>query len=457
LSLLGVGIAALVTAGCSTPDGRFKSAVGFDKSTPLAVYPALSAVPGEATAKMTVKDLPERAGAAYITALAAKATSIEDFQAAVAKPVSASAPPSSDRTGVSRTLLLTVSPGPFAPDEQRQHPGDRLTYIEMWVQPINFIFTGIPATATTWSSQPIDTTDVSTTTKVDPELDATLLADVKGALKSPFAFDRTKDVKGTNAEPYRPTTINLRGGDIVVEATGARDLDLEGTAIVKTTIAPLQPDDPNNLETVTVASGIDVGHIGKWAKDADAKIVTTTVRQWKPVYLVAKLYLWYGVRHVTDGAGTYAENDDKVQYLDRKANVSCVAVLAPADTVSPTWSLVFPTPLGQTSALVIGTDQGPRQLHFQSLDDAYLVKSWIEAGHLTTLGTRPIGYVDDTAAAKTLVAVPKGATLQPWSATDKVSRAPIDQKTCDAPGTLVGGMPAGPVPPVGPASPAKTP
>ena len=398
--LVTVIVTSLAAASCATPAQRFSKAVGYATSGSLRAFASLDSSPGASAAPTMLKDLPERAAAAYITALAAKTKTVVELQVALGKPLGGGGAQGGDVARLSRSLLITVSSGcdrsvdadcppPQAP---RQFPGDRLTYIEVWVQPLNFAFSDIPATATTWASQTIDTRDVNNDLKVQPELDATLAGTVKGTFKSPVSYDHQVDVKATDTEPYRLPTINLRSGSIVLEATGSRSVDLVGSATIKANIVPpastAYDADPSALEDHDVASNLSFGSPGDWLPEAKASISVTRIRSWRPTALIAKLFFWYGVRHIKSGVKTYPEDDDEVQYLDLESGPRCVVVATPYEIASPLWELlVRGAPFGMK------TDAGVRPVVFGSMDDAQIVAGWLASGDHARIGKRRIGGV----------------------------------------------------------------
>ena len=101
-SILGASIVTLALGGCATPDRRFASAVGYnDRPTDtLTVRADLSASAAPAASKTKLKDLPERAAAAYIAALAAKTKTAAELQSALSKPIGADAAIGADATAL---------------------------------------------------------------------------------------------------------------------------------------------------------------------------------------------------------------------------------------------------------------------------------------------------------------------------------------------------------------------
>ncbi|RAS38296.1 hypothetical protein [Paraburkholderia bryophila] len=388
-------IVASALIGCnSSPDKRYASVSGLSTAAPTAPILDITAVASAPAAPTTIKDLPERAEAAYITALSAKTKTAADLQAALAKNIVA--PKTSlDNTVISRTLLITVSPSSF-------HLGDRLTYLYITVVPDNFVFTGVTATATTWGSQPIDTLDITNNVQFQPELDVTLAGAVKGTAKGPLTASHQTDVKANTVEPFEQPTANLRGDRLVLTQTGARGIDLYGTTLVKLNLSP-KPDSQSNVESVFIASNLKLtDDTGAREPAKKASIDVVEAKGLKGVRYTATAYLSYGLRHVVDGYQTYREDDDTVQYMEGHTQV-CVVLASPTDTNFAIWGIF----VNKSDPLAIATDEGPRQLSFTSADDAQRFATWLSNGPEAKIGGRTLG---------TLKAGDIDAGLQPMKA-----------------------------------------
>ena len=390
---------ALVASGCATnPTRRFAKATGYNDTAGFQAVASVSSSPASARPSMSLKDLPDQAAAAYITAIAAKTKTLAELQSALAKPIGGGSQVAGDETKLTRTLLVTVSVGctswseKLCPTGKRppQFIGDRLTYIELWIEPVNFTFSDIPAAATTWASQTIDTRDVSTDLKLQPELDLTLAGTAKGALKGPLSFDRQSDVKATDTDPYRLPTINLRSGSVVLEASGSRSVDLVGSAVINASVIPPattdRTADPAVLSESEVVTDLSVGGPGAWLSEADARLAIHRVRTWKSTPLTAKLHFWYGVRHIKRGQATYPEDDDEVEFEDIQSPDQCVLIV-PAYEVAPAfWSV-------SAAGANVGANTGgaTRQVVFRSQDDAETFAGWLAAAPRRAVGGRHIG------------------------------------------------------------------
>lgn len=377
---------ALLTGCTSSPDKRFANASGLSVTDPTPPMLDVTAVPSDPASATSVKDLPERAAAAYITALSAKSKTAAELQAALAKEIS-KPKTSIDNTVLARTLIITVSPSAF-------HLADRLTYIHVTIKPDDFVFTGISATATTWGSQPIDTLDITNNVQFQPELDLTLAGTLKGTAKGPLTASHQTDVKANTVEPFQQPTANLRGDQLVLTQTGARGIDLYGTTVVKLKLAPkptvagVEP----TAESIFVASDLKLtdSHGNRLsAKEASINIVPA--KGLVGEYYTATATLAYGIRHVLNGYQTYHEDDDDVQYIEQKIN-ECIVLASPTDTNFSIWTVTD----DQKGIVKIQTDEGRRELFFTSDDDAQQFATWLNGGPSPTIGARKLGLTESS-------------------------------------------------------------
>jgi len=368
-SCLAAGVLAASLAGCGTPDDRYKSENGLDFGTPPPLTLDISSQPAPAAPAAAIS-LPERAEAAYITALAAKIKDPAAFQAAVAKPLTTGGGGSS-RTSLTRILLITVS-------QQGYYPADRLVFMRVRITPNptqHFAFAGLTAAATAWATQSIDSLDISNDVKFQPEFDATLGGSLVGSLKNPVSVDHSTDVKATTVEPYEKLTANIdSNGALVLTGTGARGIDLTGTSMVKLDLVPTPGYDPNvkkyiDADNYTVLSG------ATWLPSSKAKITLSPLSALGPVAYTVDAHLDYVVRHVVNGQGlkTYREDDDVVAYVPGHKDFLNIPLAQPTDTGLSTWVIIDE----RCDPLKIATPLGFRQPVFTSYDGAAQFAAWL--------------------------------------------------------------------------------
>ncbi len=373
---LAAGVLATL-AGCGTPDNRYKSEKGLDLGAPMPLTLDISSQPAPAPAASSVT-LPERAEAAYITALAAKIKDPAAFQAAIAKPLGGGG--GASHTSLTRILLITVS-------QQGYYPADRLVFMRVTLTPdpaSHFAFSGLTAAATNWATQTIDSLDVSNDLKFAPELDATLGGSLTGSLQAPLSIDHATDVKATNVEPYEKLSANIDSrGALVLTGTGARGVDLVGTSMVKLDLVPAPGYDPE-IEKFIDADNYSVLSGATWLTPAKAKITLNPLSALRPINYTVTATLDYVVRHVVNGQGlkTYREDDDVVQYISGHNPPTEISLATPLDTGLATWVIVDQN----GDALKIATPLGRRQPIFTSYDGAAEFAAWLNAMSPPSIG-----------------------------------------------------------------------
>jgi hypothetical protein len=372
---------AAALAGCATPDERFARQYGLSTDFPSDPELDVTAVANDTAAKVSIKDLPERAQAAYIAEMSKKTKTAAELQAALAKPLDAGAA-SIDRSVLARTILVTVSPTSY-------HPGDRLTHMTVSIVPDNFAFTGLSATATTWGSQPIDTVDVSNSLSFQPELDATLAGSAKGALKGALAASHQTDVKATIVEPFQQPTANIRDNALVFTQTGARGIDLYGTTLAKVSLAPLPGHNANAQNFLVVSALTLTGKDGLDLPAGKASVDIVGASGLKAVRYTATATLSYGIRHIVSGVRTNREDDDVVQFADGEVKV-CVVLAPPGATNLGLWSIFA----DDGNVVTIRTDVGDRQILLTSPGDAERLVTWLAGASGSRIGSHRLGIQD---------------------------------------------------------------
>ena len=387
--LAAAGVLAASLASCGTPDNRYKSESGLDLAPPMPLTLDISSQPAPTAPGASAVSLPERAEAAYITALAAKIKDAAAFQAAVAKPPSGGGGGSTERTTLSRILLITVS-------QQRYYPADRLVFMRVTITPDQglYAFSGLTAASTSWATQTIDSLDVSNDVKFQPELDATLAGSVVGTLKSPLSVDHATDVKATTVEPYEKLSANIDSqGSLVLTGTGARGVDLVGTSMVKLDFVPSPGYNPN-VEHYVDADNFTVMSGATWLPAAKAKITISLISGLRPVAYTATADLVYTVRHVFNGQGlqTYREDDDDVQFLTMEEKCRRIPLATPSDTGLATWEISDQNGV----PLKMNTPLGFRQPIFTSYYAAAQFAGWLNAMLPRTIGGWQLTVTYDT-------------------------------------------------------------
>ncbi|GAB2900695.1 hypothetical protein GCM10027093_41690 [Paraburkholderia jirisanensis] len=382
---IGLLAVAALTACANSPDRRYATQRGLSDDMPsINLDVSSTTAASDSAGSVAMKDLPERAEAAYIRALAAKTKSAAELHAELSKDVKPSGS-SIDHTSLSRSLIFTLYPTSY-------HPADRVVFYTIKVIPdIGVTFSGITAASTTWGTQTIDTLDVSTTNQFQPELDLTLAGYVQGSAKGPVSSTHQTDVKSTNVEPFLAPTANLMNGNLSVVAVGARGISLYGTTVVKLKLSP-SADNAGNLTQAFVVTTQKLTDVASGPLKPEAASLELGIASGlKGIRFGATTCLTYELRHVGGtGEQTYREDDDDATYVASRTIARHAWLTGVDESRIPIWR-VF---LDGERVLAVNTGQGMEQLGFQSVDDAEAFTIWLgslKGKSVSAIGGRSVG------------------------------------------------------------------
>jgi hypothetical protein len=224
----GIVATAIALTGCTTIQ-RWSAVSGLPPSSPpdFTVTSAPADAPGGA---VTAKDLPDRAGAAYIAALASRDKSAADLRADVAKPIKSPASGISDGSVVPRVLLVTV---------ERPHirPGDRLLMTRVLVRPANadVSFTDYQFAATERATINIGTVSVSDSLGGSAGIGPGPAAGASLLPNASISASRSRSAS-RNIDQEAIFSVSTQPHQIEIFRTGAEDRDLLGNTLIKVSL-----------------------------------------------------------------------------------------------------------------------------------------------------------------------------------------------------------------------------
>jgi hypothetical protein len=249
-----------------------------------------------------------------------------------------------------RTFVATVTKG------ADWLPGDRMVWTRIFIQPLNFNFTGYTVAATENETVKIASVEATSTRKFSADIGLTIPG-VEGPKASggPSSENTVKATSDINAQ-YEKLGIDIErgflrivresetGGDVLGNTTVALSVVTDPTMIFGGMVDREQADDrvqetENELVLLVTQVNAEEGAPGSGkAKDAIAVLPQPLVPHCP---LTAKVWMLYEERKIDTGHDRYSEGQQRVTLLRGYDNKK-PAVIVPADEVSPAvWSIQF--------------------------------------------------------------------------------------------------------------------
>ncbi len=359
---------AAFLAGCATQPtlNRWSKAEGVPAPSPPVLF--VASAPGQSSDPLTIKGLPERAQAAYIAALAAKAKGPKDLAAAMAGKIAAPSSGTRDTTRISRVLMAGVQRPTF-------RPGDRLLTTTISIRPMGFRFTDYSLAATDRTVVNIGSVSVSDQRAASVSLVPGPAATAEGVAGS---LSATRTETGTrNIVAGSELSVNVAPDEIRIYRTGAEGADLTGATLVK---LALQLSDADTVEYALAKADL-VEEDGKVKPPAKAKIETTflAANPARDLYVCARLD--YEDRTILEGEERYDEGRQRVALTPGHTAWTPYLIAPSQDIETPLWMIMSPEG-------AIQFDDGLRRvtLTFDDYDDARDLLFWLQKSKSQTLG-----------------------------------------------------------------------
>lgn len=398
-SKIGVAALALAVSACGQPAFRMRWADGSvplqDRRTPVLTVTSLAAEPASSTG---FKDLAERSGAAYATALATKTSTAAEYRAVLAEPIKGAGRVNIDRSALPRVIALDVSPGGYS-------AGDRLVWTRVTVVPIEFRFSDFAMAKTDY--QTIDLETITSTSKETASLTISpKIGSPVEAAEAVLSAERSDQTVYANRERIRDLSVGFAPDKIVVTRDGGPGIDLAGITLLKVSARPVSR---NDTDMITMVTGYKiVGDSGADLEPAAATIALSLDRLWRPRPLFVCARLDYVRREVLAGAEFYDEGHHRVQ--ETQGRTINVYQLAPeADVELPNFVIID---VETGSAVEIDTPTGSRVFAFADLAEATAFSRWLSRTGATKVGHQALAVTDPSSFASRPLAGKKGRSFK---------------------------------------------
>ncbi len=359
---------AFALGGCAGQESlsRWSAAQDVPPWAPPKVYVASAPASGPAAPPaeaVTVKTLPERAGAAYIAALAAKSADAKALQAALGAKLGASDGGSGgakDLTKAARVLLVGV-------ERSSVRPGERLLATTVSIRPANpadFIFTDYELAATSRST--INIGQVSVTDTRSANLSVTGGGGPASATGSVSASRTRSASRAISAQDE--FSVHVEPGRIEIYRTGGEGEDLTGNTLLKLAVrlpaasrtqfalaSPKIRDEKGAVLTHDKAK-LELGFL-----DADPP---------KDLWVCARLA--YEDRTIVAGEDKLDEGRQKVEIRSGQGPWTPFLIVPEEDLEIPLWKIVDP------KGAELGFDDGleARPIAFDDYETAQTFLAW---------------------------------------------------------------------------------
>lgn len=346
---------------------------------------SVSALPADrSSGALRIEQLSEAGQAAYIQAMAERASDPAELRTALAAPIaqSAGAPSTfSDSSAPRLRFVLGLFPTAGWPA-----PGDRLAWAKVTITPLGPA--GSRARFMSWTQtenafQRIDVGSVITTradqVTAETGLDvAKALTGAKVGVESKVTLEEKADI-----EDVVGIAAAIRNGVATIVQYGGWRQDLIGNATFDATVEV--PPQDTQLRTFTTHSDLRSKRgpdpATAWTAPAELMLGRRFVRTSRPAPLCARVAIDFVVRHVTKGERTFSEANDRVQFL-RGATSSIQEVASPI--IPETWNIAAPgqTPAGEPAPRLLqfrGSDGDDQVLAFTDKGEALAFLQWLRA------------------------------------------------------------------------------
>jgi hypothetical protein len=373
---LSATIAALALAGCATQPTiqRWESVSNLPDSQPPSLR--VSSAPATSPAALAAKSLPDHAGAAYITALAAVDKKPKDLRADIARPMKA--PPSGLQDGTVFDRVLTVSV-----ERALVRPGDRLLMTRVTIKPAdpNVTFTNYESAAAAHSTVNIGTVTISDTYSASAGVAPGGGAAGAALGSASLSASRTEGAS-RNVNQDSVLSVTIQPDSIEIFRTGAEDRELIGDTLIKLSLRYGQLVRAPNY---WVANATIQGDKGLSAP-RDATIDLAPIALFPPHDLWVCAAFDYEDREVADPSSE-DEGKQAVTIVSRHIPPAANKVVPYLDLQQLLWRIVDPggSAVGFSDGLVV------HDLSFDDYDGAAEFLAWMKLKRPTTIKNGRLG------------------------------------------------------------------
>ncbi len=356
--------AAMLLAGCASGPtlDRWARAAGVPDYRPPVLYVGSAPAPAAPSEALTIKGLPDRLGAAYVTALAARERASKDLRAAMAAPLGDKAGSGgADTTTIPRVLLLSVQRAAY-------RPGDRFLATTISIRPAGFRFTDYALAATDRQTINIGTVAVTDQRAANISLAPGPAAAAAEGLTAGVTASRGET--GTrNIVNATELSVHVSPDGIEAYRSGAEGQDLTGNTLIKLALRLPAKD----TEGYTVASPIVTGDDGKPLPGVKASLNASRValNPARDLYVCARLayedrtIVAGGQRHYDEGRQTVALRSETLPWTP--------FLIVPAEDIeTPLWVI-----MGETSPVLVDNGLRVSKLAFGDYDQAQDFLGWL--------------------------------------------------------------------------------
>lgn len=352
-----------------------------DLNNPNIPQLSIAAVPTESGSRMKPKDLPDHAGASYFEQLAKFSKTASEFVKLSGIPLGPNEK-TLDTTSFDRTLVITVSKGAY-------RPGERIVRTRVTITPNNFSFSNYTIAATEYSTINIDNVTSTQSVGYGAELSPNLTGTIAGTGNLSANYSNAISNTAQISQRIEQLTVSIRGDSLIVDRESERGLDLTGNTLIRLSLKVMDPDDDKFVDHQVIVNSTKIRDDQGLLSPEKASISFITATITKPIDFKAEASIEYVRRMILNGASTYTESDDEIQWVVNPAPAPKIefTLLPRREMEVPRWVI---RTSDQKQTLFIKTLEGIRQVRFTDFGAAQELVGWLKNMCASKVGSQSL-------------------------------------------------------------------
>jgi hypothetical protein len=361
-------------AGCASQPTllRWSKASGTTEVAPPTLY--VTSQPADPATPLTARTLPERASAAYITALAANQKDADKLRKSMATPIGKGGG-ADDRSEFARVMVVELQRGGV-------RPGDRFMSTQVEVRPTvangkpDYIFDDYQQASTSYTTINVGTVSITNQQSTSLSVTPTFGGAASPSATASYGVVNT-DASTRNISERPQLSVNVAPDRVVILQTGAPGIDLAGNTLVK-----LALKFPDSAKSSYYLAQFDLrDDKGKLNPPDKASVKTSQISTIvvHDIYVCARAS--YVDRTIESGAQYQDEGRQDVRFVTAFLPWAPYLVV-PADEIdTPLWVV-----MGRNTALQLDTGLARETLAFDDYDSAQEVVDYLKAVRMSSIG-----------------------------------------------------------------------
>lgn len=356
-----------------------------DLNNPNSPQLWIAAVPTESGSRMKPKDLLDHAGASYFEQLANFSKTASEFVELSGAPLGPNEK-TLDTTSFDRTLVVTVSKGAYS-------PGERIVRTKVAITPKNFSFSNYTIAATEYSTINIDNITSTQSVGYGAELSPNLTGTIAGTGKLSANYSNAISNTAQISQRIEQLTVSIRGDSLIVDRESERGLDLTGNTLIRLSLRVKAPYDDSLVDSLVIVNSTKIRDDKGLLSPEKASISFITATITKPIDFKADASIEYVRRRILNGASTYTESDDEIQWVVNPLPAPKIefTLIPRREMEVPRWVIMTSD---QKQALLIKTLGGTQQFMFTDFGAAQELVGWLKKMCASKVGSQPLLIAD---------------------------------------------------------------